>query len=143
MQILQNDAAPLGVEAYVSGSRKKFSTVYIDDQTPVAAALPANSVAKAEGYVTSAVSSWKGTSPLFLSLYLYSGTMGPADAAQIAADLAAKGSQYQVVRGDQFFCLMRRANNLSVPSNLCPTGQSGVRYQRQWVRRAGTGLHPR
>ncbi len=143
MQILQNDAAPLGVEAYVSGSRKKFSTVYIDDQTPVAAALPANSVAKAEGYVTSAVSTWKGTSPLFLSLYLYSGTMGPADAAQIASDLAAKGSRYQVVRGDQFFCLMRQANNLSVPGTLCPTGQSGIRYQRQWVRRAGTGLHPR
>ena len=83
----------------------------------------ANSVSKAEGYVTAALPFWNRTQPMFLSLYLYSGTMGPQEAYQIASDVSSWGPQYQIVRGDQFFCLIRQANGLAVPAHLCPQGQ--------------------
>jgi hypothetical protein len=51
----------------------------------------------------------EGQVPLFLSIGTFAFSMTPTDVAQVAASL---GSDYRVVRADQFFDLARKANGL-------------------------------
>ncbi|AZN43283.1 GxGYxYP domain-containing protein [Paenibacillus albus] len=53
---------------------------------------------------------WDGKSPLFVSLGLLAWSMTPSDVVEMSKEL---GSDYQVVRADQYFSLIREANGLS------------------------------
>lgn len=105
MATIENDVAPLGVEAFVRGPQ----TVYLNGKTPVAAARLIHTIAEALSVVRQQVAAWNGRSPLFVSLYLNTWSLGPSDAVTIASTL---GPKYQVVRGDQLMRLIRQAYGL-------------------------------
>lgn len=103
--IIENAVAPLGVSAFVFGNH----TVILSGTTPIVVAKLVHSVAEAQSVIQGDIVGWNATSPLFVSLYLNTWSMGPKDAATIAQSL---GSQYQVVRADQMIRLVREAYGL-------------------------------
>lgn len=60
--------------------------------------------------LAAAKTNWDGKSPLFVSLGLLAWSMTPTDVVEMSKAL---GSDYQVVRADQYFSLIREANGLS------------------------------
>jgi hypothetical protein len=105
MATIENVVAPLGVEAFVLGN-KPFD---LNGQTPVGAARLIHTIAEAQNDIRRQTLAWNHQGPWFVPLYLNSWSLGVTDAVKIASTL---GPDYQVVRGDQFFRLMRQAYGL-------------------------------
>jgi hypothetical protein len=81
----------------------------LNGTTPAANELFVTNASQAEGAIAHAAAGWNGTSPLFLSIYISAFDMSPSDVVAIGRTL---DSRYSVVRGDQFFDLVREANGL-------------------------------
>lgn len=105
MATIESDVAPLAVQAFVLGD-KSFD---INGQTPVGASRLVHTIAEAESVIQQQALAWNHQGPWFVPVYMNSWSMGVHDAVTIAATL---GPDFQVVRGDQFYRLMREAYGL-------------------------------
>ena len=76
------------------------------DGLPVSTLLGVNDTSSGAQALASIAENWSGTSPLFVAAGLESWNMMPADAQTLVNSL---GSQFEVVRPDAFFQLMRVA----------------------------------
>lgn len=101
-----SSASPLGFGLHLSASDPP---TIVNGTTPAANEIFVTSVPSAEATIAQASSGWNGTSPLFLSIYVSAFDMAPSDVVTIAHTL---DSRYSVVRGDQFFDLIREQNGL-------------------------------
>jgi hypothetical protein len=68
-----------------------------------------STVDEAKEAIAEASAEWDGESPLFISMGMLSWSITPSEIEEIAESL---GSDYEVVRGDQYFELIREANGL-------------------------------
>lgn len=100
------DVQPLGLFKDWT-TRTELSVLHGD--TPQAVSYLTSSVDEAQSAIADSSAGWSGREPLFLSIGILSWNLTPTDVATIAAGL---GSQYAVVRGDQFFRLARQALRL-------------------------------
>ncbi|MFI9719753.1 GxGYxYP domain-containing protein [Streptomyces sp. NPDC052396] len=73
---------------------------------PVSTARLVADVHGARQVLAKAAQGWKGTAPLFLTIGVLAWTLTPGDVAEIAQGL---DERFTVVRGDQFFELIRQA----------------------------------
>ncbi|MFD0698949.1 GxGYxYP domain-containing protein [Paenibacillus sp. GCM10027628] len=73
------------------------------------------SVQDGKNVLAGAKANWDGKSPLFVSLGLLAWSMTPTDVVEITNSL---GPEYQIVRADQYFSLIREANGLPSKPNL-------------------------
>lgn len=105
MATIERDVAPLGVQAFVLGDMP-FD---LNGQTPVGAARLVHTIAEAQNDIRRQTLAWHHTGPWFVPVYLNAWSLGVGDAVKIASAL---GSDYQVVRGDQFYRLMRQTYKL-------------------------------
>jgi GxGYxYP putative glycoside hydrolase C-terminal domain len=71
---------------------------------PLATLLGVNDLASGQTELTQVAATWSGTAPLFVAAGLESWNMTPTDAKNLVDSL---GSQFQVVRGDTFFQMLR------------------------------------
>jgi len=76
------------------------------DGLPVSTLLGVNDTSSGAQALASIAENWSGTSPLFVAAGLESWNMMPADAQALVNSLS---SQFEVVRPDVFFQLMRVA----------------------------------
>jgi hypothetical protein len=76
------------------------------DGVPVATLLGVNDEQSGAAQLAAIAESWNGTSPLFVAAGLESWNMMPSDAKGLVASL---GSQFEVVRPDVFFQLLRQS----------------------------------
>ncbi|HEX4580523.1 MAG TPA: hypothetical protein VH139_00610, partial [Acidobacteriaceae bacterium] len=74
------------------------------DGMPLATLLGVNDLASGQTELAQVAASWDGTAPLFVAAGLESWNMTPTDAKNLVDSL---GSQFQVVRGDTFFQMLR------------------------------------
>jgi len=84
-------------------------TTILNGSLPQSIILGAGSVSEAEKVIADASSGWDGKSPKFISVGVLAWSNTPTDIANVAKSL---GPQYQVVRGDQYFQLVRQTNGL-------------------------------
>ena len=71
---------------------------------PLATLLGVNDLASGQTELTQVAAAWDGTAPLFVAAGLESWNMTPTDAKNLVNSLS---SQFQVVRGDTFFQMLR------------------------------------
>ena len=91
--------------------------------TPLCFSWQVTAVAEGQQAIASASAGWDGTVPLFLSIGIDAWDLAPTDIVTIASSL---GSDYEVVRGDQFFALAGQMNMVPAGLNLlgaAPAGQ--------------------
>jgi hypothetical protein len=74
---------------------------------PVMTQVGISTVAQGQAALSSATQGWNGSSSLFVALGVLAWNMTPTDVNALVASL---GSQYEVVRVDVFFELLRKAN---------------------------------
>jgi hypothetical protein len=86
------------------------SQVSFVDGMPLATLLGVNDLASGQTELTQVAASWNGTAPLFVAAGLESWNMTPTDAKNLVDSL---GSQFQVVRGDTFFQMLRATQTKS------------------------------
>jgi hypothetical protein len=70
-----------------------------------------NDLSSGQTQLAQVAASWDGTAPLFVAAGLESWNMTPTDAKNLVASL---GSDFQVVRGDTFFQMLRATQKVSV-----------------------------
>jgi putative glycoside hydrolase with GxGYxYP motif/GxGYxY motif-containing protein len=80
------------------------SQVSFIDGMPLATLLGVNNLASGQTELAQVAAAWSGTAPLFVAAGLESWNMTPTDAKNLVDSL---GSQFQVVRGDTFFQMLR------------------------------------
>src|SRR5882757_2664346 len=80
------------------------SQVSFIDGMPLATLLGVNDLASGQTELAQVAAAWSGTAPLFVAAGLESWNMTPTDAKNLVDSL---GSQFQVVRGDTFFQMLR------------------------------------
>lgn len=85
------------------------STSVLAGKTPLSVSWLASSVAEATQAIATASAGWSGTEPMFLSIGTLAWNLTPTDVVAIAGSL---GPNYQIVRGDHYFALARRALGL-------------------------------
>ncbi|MZQ86598.1 hypothetical protein GQF01_31285 [Paenibacillus sp. 5J-6] len=90
-------------------SWEDHSGVHIQNGLPQSTIHGIGSVQDGKKLLDEAKANWDGQSPLFVSIGLLAWSMTPSDVAEITAAL---GPEYQVVRADQYFSLIRSANGL-------------------------------
>jgi len=73
---------------------------------PVVTVIGCNAVSDMQNALDSVAAGWDGTSPAFVALGVETWNLGPTDCAPFVQGL---GSQYEVVRADAFFSLLRRS----------------------------------
>jgi hypothetical protein len=91
--------------------------------TPLSYSWLASTVAEAQQAIAAASQGWDGSVPLFLSIGIDAWNLAPTDVLTIASSLS---DDYAVVRGDQYFSLIRKMNLTPAGPNLlgdAPTGQ--------------------
>lgn len=94
---------------YGDGSR-----VNIQNGTlPVSSVYEVSTAQDGKNLLADAKANWDGKSPLFISVGLLAWNMTPSDVVTIVDSL---DQNYQVVRADQYFSLIREANGLPVNS---------------------------
>jgi hypothetical protein len=71
---------------------------------PVITQVGISTVAQGQAALASATQNWNGASPLFVALGVLAWNMTPTDVNTLVSSL---GSQYEVVRADVFFELLR------------------------------------
>ncbi|UVI33356.1 GxGYxYP domain-containing protein [Paenibacillus spongiae] len=81
----------------------------IDGKLPVSTIQGMSTVEDGKRILADAKAKWDGKSPLFVSLGLLAWSLTPSDIAELQASL---GSEYEAVRADQYFALIREANGL-------------------------------
>ncbi|MGO4545688.1 GxGYxYP domain-containing protein [Paenibacillus sp. 2TAB23] len=81
----------------------------IDGKLPVSTIQGISTVGDGERILTEAKAKWDGKSPMFISLGLLAWSLTPSDIAELQAKL---GPEYEAVRADQYFSLIRSANGL-------------------------------
>jgi hypothetical protein len=84
------------------------STVSVVDGVPIATLLGVNDAGSGTSALSSIAAGWNGSSPLFVAAGLESWNMTPTDAKNMVASL---GSQFEVVRPDVFFQLVKQAGS--------------------------------
>jgi hypothetical protein len=73
---------------------------------PVMTQVGISTIAEGQSALASATQSWNGSSPLFVALGVLAWNMAPTDVYNFVTSL---GSQYEVVRADVFFELLRKS----------------------------------
>ncbi|MEQ4210094.1 discoidin domain-containing protein [Actinopolymorpha sp. B9G3] len=119
------DIDPAGV---MFGWERCTLTKMLTDDLPQSVVMLNNNVAELKASIAEASRGWDGNSPLFLSMGVLAMAMTPTDVAGVIAEL---GPEYEVVRADQYFDLIRMANRLDpindddVPefAHVVPQGQ--------------------
>jgi hypothetical protein len=101
-----NEVKPKGIMIHWANYTE---TTVLNGTTPQSVIRGTGNVAEVKTAIADASAKWKKKSPLFLSIGILAFNMKPSDLAQIASSL---GSDYRVVRADQFFDLARQANGL-------------------------------
>jgi hypothetical protein len=96
------DVNPLGI-LYNWESTSSLST---PSGLPVITQVGISTVAQGQAALASAIQGWNGSSPLFVALGVLAWNMTPTDVNTLVASL---GSQYEVVRADVFFELLRNS----------------------------------
>ncbi|QHT60851.1 hypothetical protein GXP70_13455 [Paenibacillus lycopersici] len=81
---------------------------------PVSTIQGISTVQDGKRILDEAKANWDGKSPLFVSLGLLAWSMTPTDVASLNQSL---GNDYQAVRADQYFALVREANGLPAKAN--------------------------
>jgi hypothetical protein len=85
------------------------STVSIVDSVPLATLLGVNDAKSGTAELAAIASNWDGSSPLFVAAGLESWNMTPTDAKTLVDSL---GSEFEVVRPDVFFQLLRQSQGM-------------------------------
>jgi hypothetical protein len=86
------------------------SQVSFVDGMPLATLMGMNDAASGQTQLAQVSSSWDGSAPLFVAAGLESWNMAPTDAKNLVESL---GPQFQVVRGDTFFQMLRATQKKS------------------------------
>jgi hypothetical protein len=86
------------------------STVTVQAGLPIITQVGIAAVKQGEAVLAAAARSWDGSSPRFVALGLLVGNITPTDVSSTASLL---GAQYEIVRADVFFELIRQALGLS------------------------------
>jgi hypothetical protein len=73
---------------------------------PVMTQVGISTVAQGQAALANATQTWNGSSPLFVALGVLAWNMAPTDVSNFVSSL---GSQYEVVRADVFFELLRKS----------------------------------
>ncbi|MCJ8007483.1 GxGYxYP domain-containing protein [Lederbergia wuyishanensis] len=84
-------------------------TTILNGKLPQSILLSSSSVGQAKEEIAKATSKWNGESPLFIAMGMLAWSINPADIEEIVKSL---GPEFEVVRGDQYFKLVREANGL-------------------------------
>jgi hypothetical protein len=77
---------------------------------PVMTQVGISTVAEGQTALASATQNWNGSSPLFVALGVLAWNLAPSDVNSLVSSL---GSQYEVVRADVFFELLRKSLGMS------------------------------
>jgi hypothetical protein len=101
-----DDLRPLGL---LMAWTTYTSTSVLAGDTPLSISWLASSVGEATQAIATASAGWTGERPLFLSIGTLAWNLTPTDVVAIVESL---GPDYQVVRGDQYFALARKALGL-------------------------------
>jgi hypothetical protein len=80
------------------------SQVSFVDRMPLVTLLGVNDLSSGQTELGNVAATWNGSAPLFVAAGLESWNMTPTDAKNLVDSL---GSQFQVVRGDTFFQMLR------------------------------------
>jgi hypothetical protein len=86
------------------------SQVSFVDGMPLATLLGVNDLSSGQTELAQVAAAWNGAAPLFVAAGLESWNMTPTDAKNLVDSL---GSQFQVVRGDTFFQMLRATQTKS------------------------------
>lgn len=81
----------------------------IDGKLPVSTIQGISTAQDGKRILDEAKAKWDGKSPMFVSLGLLAWSLTPSDIAELQASL---GPEYEAVRADQYFSLIRSANGL-------------------------------
>lgn len=90
-------------------SWENHSGVQIQNGLPLSTIHGIGTAQDGKQVLEDAKKNWDGTSPLFVSLGLLAWSMTPTDVVEITQSL---GQEYEVVRADQYFSLIRSASGL-------------------------------
>lgn len=96
-----NEVRPLGL----LGNWVSTSYLTTPAGLPVITQVGISTVADGQAALAAATQNWNGSSPLFVALGVLAWNMAPTDVNTLVASL---GSQYEVVRADVFFELLRK-----------------------------------
>jgi hypothetical protein len=86
------------------------SQVSFIDGMPLATLMGVNDLSSGQTQLAQVAASWDGSAPLFVAAGLESWNMTPTDAKNLVASL---GPEFQVVRGDTFFQMLRATQKTS------------------------------
>ncbi|HEX6772218.1 MAG TPA: hypothetical protein VF126_09355 [Acidobacteriaceae bacterium] len=86
------------------------SQVSFIDGMPLATLMGVNDLSSGQTQLAQVAASWDGSAPLFVAAGLESWNMTPTDAKNLVASL---GPEFQVVRGDTFFQVLRATQKTS------------------------------
>lgn len=81
----------------------------VNNELPVSTIYGVGSVQDGQNVLANAKANWDGKSPLFVSLGVLAWNMTPTDVVNLTNTL---GPEYQIVRADQYFSLVRQAYSL-------------------------------
>lgn len=84
-------------------------TTILNGKLPQSILLSASSVGQAKEVIARETVDWDGESPLFVAMGMLAWSIGPSEIEEIVNSL---GEEFEVVRGDQYFELVREANGL-------------------------------
>jgi hypothetical protein len=87
----------------------RYGVELVNGKLPVSTIQGISTVQDGQNILAQAKANWDGQSPLFVSLGLLAWSMTPTDVAALAESL---GDEYEVVRADQYFSLIRQAYGL-------------------------------
>ncbi|GIO36861.1 hypothetical protein J41TS12_17220 [Paenibacillus antibioticophila] len=89
----------------------RFGVEILDNSLPVSTIQGISTVQEGLQILERAKADWDGKSPLFVSIGLLAWSLTPSDVAEITAAL---GPEFEAVRGDHYFSLIREAYGLPV-----------------------------
>ncbi|WP_233500679.1 GxGYxYP domain-containing protein [Paenibacillus antibioticophila] len=89
----------------------RFGVEILDNSLPVSTIQGISTVQEGVQILERAKADWDGKSPLFVSIGLLAWSLTPSDVAEITEAL---GPEFEAVRGDHYFSLIREAYGLSV-----------------------------
>lgn len=76
---------------------------------PIVTQIGVSTLSQGQSALEAAAHGWDGASPLFVAIGVLAWNLGPADLDRLVEQL---GAQYEVVRGDVFFRLLRQARGV-------------------------------
>jgi hypothetical protein len=110
------DVAPKGIMLNYNFFNECRTDNSIVDGVPVTTGCMVSSSSTAQGEaefdITQQSLRWDGKSPFFIAIEFTAWNVTPSDVKAVADWLGQQGPQYQVVRADQYFDLVRKANGL-------------------------------